>query len=563
MFGRYSETKNRDIFLSGALDKRKAKIGDYFELQEQWTRERRDNPVKDAMAGFWDKLKSGEITMAEGEKLEAMRKIYEDFGAWATMKGYDAYYVKNDRYWVVLNRTKLIMRDADIKPAAQVPYFIKDNAGTKFRQQLTPQEVAAKRHAARTAEQKQAIQDAWDEHNRNPLVIAAKRHANRAPEYREEIMQKLEDRFLTHSLTSLPVFKSTAKTASIADETTTLLENLKIVYGSSSPRYSQLCRVETSIAKFGVMSSGHRGVMRGWLQSDKLVGAYDNIVKNGLDLTGVASMPKEWKERAKALLSEISAEQSAGKGLYEKMPEYAELLNMCRISASSKAKAFGIKKLSTKTPSEVFYEFEDKIPGFSKFTCDKRFFDALPHYVPLQTIGKKGCCYTPSDRRVFICLDKDSTLERLKSDYYKKSIFYHEFSHAASDLEGWASDSTVDKLYSKIKKKINDNSTTLLDDVAKKRTELQRDSKYSYGHDEYEQLGKLADTLQAAMKGHARIKPMGHDPSYFSIKSMQIDETIAHASECFWIGNPVFEKIAPDIYRQLRYLCSRKYGFFP
>ncbi|MCC8175508.1 MAG: hypothetical protein LIO91_03650 [Bacteroidales bacterium] len=165
VFGRYSETKDRDIFLSGALDKRKAKIGDYFELQQQWTAERKENPVKEAMSGFWGKLKTGEVTMADGERLEAMRKIYEDFGAWATMKGYDAYYVKNDRYWVVLNRTKLIMRDAEIKPAAQVPYFIRDNAATKFKQQPTAQEIAAKRHAARTAEKEQSIRDAWNKHN--------------------------------------------------------------------------------------------------------------------------------------------------------------------------------------------------------------------------------------------------------------------------------------------------------------------------------------------------------------------------------------------------------------
>ena len=36
--------------------------------------------------------------------------IYNDFGAWCTAKGYDMIYIKSEDFYVMLNRTKLIVK---------------------------------------------------------------------------------------------------------------------------------------------------------------------------------------------------------------------------------------------------------------------------------------------------------------------------------------------------------------------------------------------------------------------------------------------------------------------
>ena len=74
---------------------------------------------------------------------------------------------------------------------------------------------------------------------------------------------------------------------------------------------------------------------------------------------------------------------------------------------------------------------------------------------------------------------------------------------------------------------------------------------------ETEKLGSLSDCLQAATPGHKSIPPLGHSAAYFGNIDKQMAEFIAHCSENYWGGNPIFKEIASQLYDDMRKIIEK------
>lgn len=101
--GQYFATKKLSQFsatgkyIEGILDTKKSKIGNYEKLESTWLKERKE---------FRSKPRPSNVNRDDHN----MRKeAYDDFGRWATMKGYDAYTTSEygGSEYVILNRRAL------------------------------------------------------------------------------------------------------------------------------------------------------------------------------------------------------------------------------------------------------------------------------------------------------------------------------------------------------------------------------------------------------------------------------------------------------------------------
>ena len=72
--------------------------------------------------------------------------------------------------------------------------------------------------------------------------------------------------------------------------------------------------------------------------------------------------------------------------------------------------------------------------------------------------------------------------------------------------------------------------------------------------DDREFAGSLSDIFVAFDEKHEAFGHGYHDYDYFSNKSSQLAEFIAHASEIYWQGNPIFAKVYPSLYNELKKL---------
>ena len=91
-------------FIEGALSKKSSKIGEYSVLESQWLKEKAEYSTKFTYEKY-SKLK----TEKERKDFSLRSKAYDNFGSWATLKGYDAVHsnlLGNDEY-IVYNRSKM------------------------------------------------------------------------------------------------------------------------------------------------------------------------------------------------------------------------------------------------------------------------------------------------------------------------------------------------------------------------------------------------------------------------------------------------------------------------
>lgn len=87
-------------FIEAIINTKRAKIGDYASLESQWLDERKEFKSRPRPKN------------ADRDDYNLQKEIFEDFGRWATLRGYDAYTTPDDRFkeYVVLNRAILIVK---------------------------------------------------------------------------------------------------------------------------------------------------------------------------------------------------------------------------------------------------------------------------------------------------------------------------------------------------------------------------------------------------------------------------------------------------------------------
>lgn len=97
---RLSEFSKSGNYIEAILNPKTAKIGDYATLESQWLKERKEFKSRPRPKGV------------DRDDYNLQKEVFDDFGRWATLSGYDAYTTPDDRFveYVVLNRAKLIVK---------------------------------------------------------------------------------------------------------------------------------------------------------------------------------------------------------------------------------------------------------------------------------------------------------------------------------------------------------------------------------------------------------------------------------------------------------------------
>lgn len=511
-------------------------------------------------------------------------------------------YPDNFKDWVKDNADKI----SAAKQSGKMPYFVQNNQLAidnilNPKKQLTAKEKAQIRHDSRTPEQIEAIRLKWKERQER---IEAERLATEA---------KRVKKTTTKSIT--PIEKVTVPDIEYVADSKKMTNDERVHAACRNvSQYFGEKSTEATIVNYYKDKTGISDVQcKSYLKFiNEHAGKYNTpefpVINHLIELKKSTSLDKiyePWRERYNEVIRKLNAYDFTD-GYQAIVSDIEEAYNIYRLSISKEALKFGLENLSARTPYVLLDEFTKKIPGYIDYIPDKDFFDSLPKFVPLFTkkpVGVScGAYHLPSRGHVVIGLNDADNIERLtNSIWHRKGLIYHEFGHALDSLTGQRSDSALISIYDDFCKQIrkdpdmlNKMKQAVVDTLAadkkafeewwptsnvyldfeKRINEAKRwadknklfNERKKARYAEYskrmceleEQVGSFTDSLQAAMPSHEFLAPRGHSVSYFASKDKQLAEFIAHCSENYWSGNPYFEKIAPDLYRQMREYIESK-----
>jgi hypothetical protein len=171
-------------------------------------------------------------------------------------------------------------------------------------------------------------------------------------------------------------------------------------------------------------------------------------------------------------------------------------------------------------------------------TIDKSIFGLLES--PVNFSMRKGpAYYSPSEKAVYI-----KPIKRFKdSKDMAERVVYHEFGHAIDDQKQYyKSDAIKDMM-----KKYRDQHFTRKIDFSSIDTELIKETRSTTDNDIREKILSLRDTIMSLNTNYGA----GHTRSYFNRPYMKEKEFIAHMFENKFMGNDIFEKYMPELYKDM------------
>jgi hypothetical protein len=330
-------------------------------------------------------------------------------------------------------------------------------------------------------------------------------------------------------------------------------------------------------------------VMSSWHSPDHLRLLETSKHINELMAADLSAIPEQWRGTMAELIKKINAHDITTNGYHAIYSEVEHAYNIYKLSTTPQAVEYGLAKLSTKTPYNIFTELRKKIPDFG--VPEKAFFDKLDKFVPMLT-NNKGAYWSPSYGHVNIGIKNADDVMRLKASawYRGNGLLHHEFTHAFDYQRGlYLKDKALAKIFDDFSAEIaKDNGASIeakiqailkdkkdavndawnrseikksFDDAQMKAATWEESRKISKArHKEWqkfyadamydleEQVGAFSDCVGAALKGKRFISPRGHDSKYFKVRGNQLNEFIAHCGENYWSGNPYFKELAPQLY---------------
>ena len=213
------------------------------------------------------------------------------------------------------------------------------------------------------------------------------------------------------------------------------------------------------------------------------------------------------------------------------------------------------------------------------YVFDKRFFDLLDRNrtVALEILNDDSGSYEVGGFLVRLASKKRNQ----QSPWEKKAVVYHEYGHCIDDQRGLKDNGALKKMRDKQKKWLKEEVTwrayvprwnkdtkskyygrteitsSRIEQIEYRLNELSRKI-YRMGdeiftirgitkYDVIEQILSARDTIMSLNPNYGA----GHSKSYFSRKGFKETEYLAHAFENAFLGNPVFKKYMPDIYREM------------
>ena len=392
-------------------------------------------------------------------------------------------------------------------------------------------------------------------------------------------------------------FKPDKTKATNAERLSTLMDNLEHFYGKESRFQGYIDSAREKIKngesdrwlgyEFKSWSS-HKSLMNG--QAKPCFKSIDHLQ----ELKGVSStkIPIQWRKAYNEAIKAINEHDFVNKGYEKVYVQIEKAYNIYKLASLKEVKQIGFDNISPNMPYNIFTDYVKKIPGMMEALPSKEFFASLKDFVPLVAL-KNGAHYSPTYKYVNISFENDNLQRMSKSPWYRKGLFYHEFGHAFDHQIALKSKSELMKIYDDWKKVINagegerlkgviqekldkfgadfdkfrDNAWKQYQELKQigKMDEAERLKKELFAKCEEqealqmefeEQLGAFTDCLQAAISGHKFIRPRGHDVKYWT-QDKQLAEFIAHCSENYWGGNPIFKEIAPQLYDDMRRIIEK------
>lgn len=392
-------------------------------------------------------------------------------------------------------------------------------------------------------------------------------------------------------------FKPDKTKATNAERLSTLMDNLEHFYGKESRFQGYIDSAREKIKNgesdrwlgYELKSwSSHKSLMNG--QAKPCFKSIDHLQ----ELKGVSStkIPIQWRKAYNEAIKAINEHDFVNKGYEKVYVQIEKAYNIYKLASLKEVKQIGFDNISPNMPYNIFTDYVKKIPGMMEALPSKEFFDSLKDFVPLVAL-KNGAHYSPTYKYVNISFENDNLQRMSKSPWYRKGLFYHEFRHAFDHQIALKSKSELMKIYDDWKKVINAGEGERLKGVIQekldkfgadfdkfrnnawkqyqelkqidKMDEAERLKKELFAKCEEqealqmefeEQLGAFTDCLQAAISGHKFIRPRGHDVKYWT-QDKQLAEFIAHCSENYWGGNPIFKEIAPQLYDDMRRIIEK------
>lgn len=392
-------------------------------------------------------------------------------------------------------------------------------------------------------------------------------------------------------------FKPDKTKATNAERLSTLMDNLEHFYGKESRFQGYIDSAREKIKNgesdrwlgYELKSwSSHKSLMNG--QAKPCFKSIDHLQ----ELKGVSStkIPIQWRKAYNEAIKAINEHDFVNKGYEKVYVQIEKAYNIYKLASLKEVKQIGFDNISPNMPYNIFTDYMKKIPGMMEALPSKDFFDSLKDFVPLVAL-KNGAHYSPTYKYVNISFENDNLQRMSKSPWYRKGLFYHEFGHAFDHQIALKSKSELMKIYDDWKKVINagegerlkgviqekldkfgadfdkfrDNAWKQYQELKQigKMDEAERLKKELFAKCEEqealqmefeEQLGAFTDCLQAAISGHKFIRPRGHDVKYWT-QDKQLAEFIAHCSENYWGGNPIFKEIAPQLYDDMRRIIEK------
>lgn len=392
-------------------------------------------------------------------------------------------------------------------------------------------------------------------------------------------------------------FKPDKTKATNAERLSTLMDNLEHFYGKESRFQGYIDSAREKI-KNGESNRWLGYELKSWSSHKSLMNGQAKPCFKSIDhlqeLKGVSStkIPIQWRKAYNEAIKAINEHDFVNKGYEKVYVQIEKAYNIYKLASLKEVKQIGFDNISPNMPYNIFTDYVKKIPGMMEALPSKEFFDSLKDFVPLVAL-KNGAHYSPTYKYVNISFENDNLQRMSKSPWYRKGLFYHEFGHAFDHQIALKSKSELMKIYDDWKKVINAGEGERLKGIIQekldnfgadfdkfrnnawkqyqelkqisKMDEAERLKKELFAKCEEqealqmefeEQLGAFTDCLQAAISGHKFIRPRGHDVKYWT-QDKQLAEFIAHCSENYWGGNPIFKEIAPQLYDDMRRIIEK------
>jgi hypothetical protein len=183
-------------------------------------------------------------------------------------------------------------------------------------------------------------------------------------------------------------------------------------------------------------------------------------------------------------------------------------------------------------------DYEDK----TGVKIDRSIFNALDEIIPM-TNTANGSSYNSVTKSVNLQIGDRAR----KSKWQAEKVVYHEYGHAIDWQKGMRTDGVATKLMDEYRKKLAKNRSAGYIELHQNFYADVQKAYRSGDYDEIERITSFADTLMALNPRFGA----GHTKAYFNLPERKEAEFIAHAFENKFIGNSYFEKVAPDLYRDM------------